>query len=194
MILPVYAYGHSVLKKKAVAIDKDFPGLQELIANMFETMDKAPGVGLAAPQIGLGIRLFVIDSSQMMEEGEEENGLRMVFINAEKIEERGEMCTYEEGCLSIPEVTGDVDRPESIRLRYQDENFETHERLFTGMNARVIQHEYDHIEGKLFTEYLKPLKRRRIKRKLEKIKRGEVDLKYKMRFMPLKASKKGRRR
>ncbi|MEM0994384.1 MAG: peptide deformylase [Bacteroidota bacterium] len=193
MILPIYAYGHAVLKKKAVPIDKDFPGLDELIANMLETMDKAPGVGLAAPQIGLGIRLFVIDSSHMMEEGEEDKGLRRIFINAEKIVEEGEMCTYEEGCLSIPEVTGDVDRPESIRLRYLDENFEAHEETFTGMNARVIQHEYDHIEGKLFTEYLKPIKRRMIKRKLDKVKKGDIDLKYKMRFVPVKASKKRRR-
>ena len=194
MILPIYAYGHAVLKKKAAPVDKDFPGLDELIANMFETMDEAPGVGLAAPQIGLGIRLFVIDSSHMMEEGEEDQALRMVFINAEKVEETGEMCSYEEGCLSIPEVTGDVDRPENIRLRFMNEKFEEKEVTFTGMNARVIQHEYDHIEGKLFTEYLKPIRRKLIKRKLDKIKKGEIDLKYKMRFVPASKLKKVKRR
>lgn len=184
MILPIYAYGNSVLKKKAEPITKDYPDLQALIENMFETMDNAPGVGLAAPQIGLPIRLFVIDSSHMMEEGEEDKGIRKVFINAEKIEEDGDFCSYEEGCLSIPDIVGDVERPERLKLRYLDENFEEHVDVFEGMNARVIQHEYDHIEGILFTEYLKPIRKRLIKRKLDKIKKGEIELRYKMKFVP----------
>ncbi|MEM1328392.1 MAG: peptide deformylase [Bacteroidota bacterium] len=186
MILPIYAYGNAVLKKKGEPITADYPNLKELIANMFETMDDAPGVGLAAPQIGLPIRLFVIDSSHMMEEGEEDQGIRRVFINAEKIEETGDVGTYEEGCLSIPDITGDVERPDTIRLRYVDENFEEHEEEFTGMHARVIQHEYDHIDGILFTEHLKPIRKRLIKRKLDKIKKGEIPLKYKMKFAPSK--------
>jgi len=182
MILPIYAYGQTVLKKEAEPIDPDFPELEELIDNMWETMYQAQGVGLAAPQIGRSIRLFVVDTIQLMEEGKEEEGIKQVFINAEKIEEAGEPWSYEEGCLSIPEVRGDVDRPPQLRLRYQDENFDTHERVFTGMNARVIQHEYDHIDGVLFTEHLKPIKRRLVRRKLDNIKKGKAKVEYKMKF------------
>jgi len=182
MILPIYAYGQTVLKKEAEPIDPDFPELEELIDNMWETMYQAQGVGLAAPQIGRSIRLFVVDTIQLMEEGKEEEGIKQVFINAEKIEEAGEPWSYEEGCLSIPEVRGDVDRPPQLRLRYQDENFDTHERVFTGMNARVIQHEYDHIDGILFIEHLKPIKRRLVKRRLENIRKGKVKVEYRMKF------------
>lgn len=182
MILPIYAYGQSVLKKEGASIDPDYPGLEALIANMWETMYEAQGVGLAAPQIGKSIRLFIVDTVQVMEEGREAEGIRQVFINAEKVEEAGAPWSYEEGCLSIPEVRGDVDRPPQIKLRYRDEHFEEHERVFTGMNARVIQHEYDHIDGILFVEHLKPLKRRLVRRKLENIRKGKVSADYKMKF------------
>lgn len=182
MILPIYAYGQPVLKKVADPIDRDYENLDELIANMWETMYHAQGVGLAAPQIGLSIRLFVIDTVQMMEEGEEDQGIKQVFINAEKIEEAGEPWSYEEGCLSIPDVRGDVERLPQLRLRYQDENWETREKVFNGVNARVIQHEYDHIDGILFTEHLKPIKRRLIKRKLENIRKGNCRSDYRIKF------------
>jgi peptide deformylase len=182
MILPIYAYGQTVLKKEAEPIDPDYPDLEELVENMWETMYQAQGVGLAAPQIGRSIRLFVVDTIQLMEEGKEEEGIKQVFINAEKIEEAGDLWTYEEGCLSIPEVRGDVDRPPQLRLRYQDENFDIREKVFTGMNARVIQHEYDHIDGILFVEHLKPIKRRLVKRKLENIRKGKVKVDYRMKF------------
>ncbi len=183
MILPIYAYGQPVLKKVAKAIGPDYPELPQLISDMWETMEEANGVGLAAPQIGKSIRLFVIDSTPMQEEGKEDEGVRQVFINAEILEEAGDDWSYGEGCLSIPDITGDVERPEEITIRYQDENFVTHTVTFDGMNARVIQHEYDHIEGILFTEMLKPIKRRLVKRKLEKIRKGDIDLKYRMKFI-----------
>lgn len=182
MILPIYAYGQPVLKKEADFIEPDHPGLSELIENMWETMYHAQGVGLAAPQVGASIRLFMVDTVQVMEEGKEDEGIKKVFINAEKIEEAGDLWSYEEGCLSIPDVRGDVDRPPQIRLRYQDEEFQTHEEVFTGMNARVIQHEYDHVDGVLFIEHLKPIKRRLVRRKLENIRKGKVSADYKMKF------------
>jgi peptide deformylase len=189
MVLPIYAYGQPVLKKKAEVIEPDYPDLEALIADMWETMEQASGVGLAAPQVGLSIRLFIIDSTKMAEEGDEEEGIRQVFINAEKIEEGGAPWEFEEGCLSIPDIRGDVERPEQLRLRYQDENFEWHEKLFSGITARVIQHEYDHIEGVLFTEHLKPIKRRLIRKKLENIKKGNISPDYKMKFPLLRGRK-----
>jgi len=183
MILPVYAYGQPVLKKVAKEITPEYEGLEQLIADMWETMDHANGVGLAAPQIGRSIRLFLVDSGPMFDEGEEHKGLKQVFINAEIIEETGKDVSYSEGCLSIPDVTGDVERPETIVMKWVDENFKPHEATFTDMNARVIQHEYDHIEGVLFTELLKPLKKRLVKRKLEKIRKGEANADYRMKFI-----------
>ncbi len=183
MILPIYAYGQPVLRKKAKPIDADYPDLEQLIQNMWETLENAKGVGLAAPQIGLPIRLFIVNSIPMMEEGEEGQGIKRAFINAELMEEEGEEWPYEEGCLSIPEITGEVMRQPRIKLRYQDEDFNTHEEVFTGMNARVIQHEYDHIEGVLFLEYLKPVKKRLIRRKLESIKKGKINPDYSMKFV-----------
>lgn len=183
MLLSVYAYGQPVLKKMGQPITAEYPNLEKLIADMWETMYHANGVGLAAPQIGKAIRLFVVDTVQMMEEGKEADGLKKVFINAEKIEESGEEWAYEEGCLSIPDVRGDVERPQNIRLRWVDENFVEHEATFSGLNARVIQHEYDHTDGKLFTEYLKPIKKRLIQRKLENIKKGKVSADYRMKFV-----------
>lgn len=185
MILPIYAYGQPVLKKVAVPIGPDYPGLQTLIADMWETMYHADGVGLAAPQVGLSIRMFVIDTLQINSDEKDdrkEEGFKKVFINAQKVEEAGDPWPYEEGCLSIPRIRGDVERPESIRLRYLDEQFGEHEETFTGVNARVIQHEYDHIEGVLFTERLKPLKKRLIQRKLDDIRLGKVNTDYKMKF------------
>lgn len=186
MILPIYAYGQPVLKKISAPIGPDYPGLGDLIANMWETMYAADGVGLAAPQIGLPIRLFVIDTLQIEKDKKEkenaEPGFKRVFVNAQKVEESGDPWTYEEGCLSIPNIRGDVQRPDTIRLRWQDENFQEFEETFKGVNARVIQHEYDHIQGILFTELLKPLKKRLIQRKMEDIRVGKVNTDYKMRF------------
>lgn len=182
MILPIYGYGQAVLKKVAEDISPDYPQLDELIANMWDTMYKASGVGLAAPQVGLSIRLFVVDTVQIMEEGKEEEGIKQVFINARKLEEAGDPWAYEEGCLSIPDIRGDVERPQ-LRMRYLDEQFVEQEKVFTGVNARVIQHEYDHIEGKLFIEHLKPIKRKMIQRRLENIRKGQVQVDYSMKFL-----------
>jgi len=186
MILPIYAYGQPVLKKKGEEITKDYPGLEELIANMWETMYNAEGVGLAAPQIGLAIRIFVVDTEQMMDEENKGKGIKKVLINAQKIEEGGTPWEYEEGCLSIPEIRGDVERPAQIKIKYFDENFVEHEEIFNGMNARVIQHEYDHIDGVLFTELLKPLKRKLVRRRLDKIRKGKIDHKYRMKFFAVR--------
>lgn len=186
MILPIYAYGHPVLKKVAAPIGPDYPGLQQLLADMWETMENADGVGLAAPQIGLSVRIFVIDTTELALDDKKlppHKGFRKVFINAQKLEEIGEPWAYEEGCLSIPKVRGDVERPALLRLRYFDENFQEHEETFDGINARVVQHEYDHLEGILFTEKLKPLKKRLIQRKLEDIRMGKVKADYKMKFL-----------
>ena len=183
MILPIYAYGQPVLKKVAEDIDKEYPFLEELIANMWETMYNANGVGIAAPQIGRSIRLFVVDSTQMEEEDKPFKGIKRVFINAQKVEETGPVSEYEEGCLSIPDIRGDVDRPEKLTIKYLDENFVEHTETFENLNARVVQHEYDHIDGILFTEHLKPLKKRLVRRKLDKIKKGKVKQEYRMKFI-----------
>jgi len=182
MKFPIIAYGDPVLRKKCEPVDQEYPKLGELVASMFETMYEAQGVGLAAPQIGKAIRIFVIDSEPMMDEEEEGTGVQQVFINAEMIAEEGEPFAYSEGCLSIPDIAGDVVRKPDITIRYINENWETVEQQFSGMTARVIQHEYDHIEGKLFTDYLKPLKKRLIKGKLDKISKGKIDTRYRMRF------------
>lgn len=182
MILPIYAYGHPVLKRKSSSIDKEYEGLEKLISDMWDTMYNAQGVGLAAPQVGHSIRMFIVDTEQVMEEGKESEGVKRVFINAEKIEENGDLWIYEEGCLSIPNIRGDVERKEVLKLKYLDENFEEHIEVFESINARVIQHEYDHIEGKLFTEKLKPLKKKLIKRKLDAIRKGNVKAEYRLKF------------
>ena len=143
MILPIYALGQPVLKKKAIAIEKDHEGLVELIDNMWETMYNAEGIGLAGPQIGKSLRIFIVDTAQVKDEDGSINGFKKVFINAEKIDETGELKDYEEGCLSIPDIRGDVKRPEVLKLKYCNENFEEVTETFVGLNARVIQHEYD---------------------------------------------------
>jgi len=190
MKVPIIAYGDPVLKRKGAEIDKDYPELQELIANMFETMYAAHGVGLAAPQVGLSIRLFVIDASPFSDDDPALEGFKKVFINAEMLEEVGEKWSFSEGCLSIPEIREDVNRYPDIRIRYVDEHWKVHEENFSGLAARVIQHEYDHIEGKLFTEKLSPLRKAMIKSKLEAISRGQIEVDYRMKFPQLK--KKGR--
>ncbi len=182
MILPIYAYGYPVLKQQAKDIGPEYPELGKLIENMWETMYEAHGVGLAAPQVGLSIRLFVVDTVQMMDEDKKAEGIKMAFLNARILEEEGEPWTYEEGCLSIPDIRGDVDRKPVVTLRWQDEQFVERQMTFSGINARVIQHEYDHIDGKLFVEQLSPLKRRLIQRRLDNIKRGKVQADYKMKF------------
>ena len=185
MILPIYAYGQKVLKKQALDIEQDHEGLSELIANMWETMYNARGVGLAAPQIGQSIRLFLVDTEQIEGEEDVSETIKKVFINARMIEETGDPVSFEEGCLSIPDIRGDVNRNQNIRIEYFDENFKKHTETYTGFTARVIQHEYDHIEGKLFTEKLQPLKKRLIKRKLENIRKGNISTDYRMRFARL---------
>jgi peptide deformylase len=183
MILAITAFGDPVLKKKAVDITADYPNLQELISNMYRTMYNAEGVGLAAPQVGLSIRLFIVDTEQLEDESKKGfKGIRQAFINPSIIEEQGEEWKYEEGCLSIPGIRGEVWRQPVVKIRYQTENFEWKEEAFDGMNARVIQHEYDHIEGILFTDHLKPLKKKLIAGKLAKISKGEVHAEYKMKF------------
>lgn len=182
MILPIIAYGHPVLKKKAKTIDSDYEGLEQLIANMWETMYNAEGVGLAAPQIGKSIRMFMVDTKQVLDEEEPGKGIKKLFINAEIIDEKGSPWSYEEGCLSIPHIRADVSRLSSITIRYFNENFDEITEKYDSINARVIQHEYDHIEGKLFTDYLSTVKKRLIKRKLNAISKGNVDMDYKMKF------------
>lgn len=187
MILPIYAYGQPVLKKKAVDVDLKDANLSALIENMWETMYHAKGVGLAAPQIGKAVRIFIVDTKQLEEEKDSTGDrIKYVFINARKIEEKGKWWDYEEGCLSIPNIRADVERKDTITLEYYDQELVKQEKTFTGINARVIQHEYDHIEGVLFTEHIKPLKRRLINRKLENIRRGRVDADYTLKFVRTK--------
>lgn len=191
MKLPIVAYGDPVLRKKAEEIDEDYPNLKEIIANMFETMYAAHGVGLAAPQIGLSIRLFVVDASPFAEDEEGEvdptlKDFKKVFINPIIVEETGEKWAFGEGCLSIPDINEDVMRPERVLINYLDENFEEHEIELTGLAARVIQHEYDHIEGKLFIDKIGPLKKTMLKNRLDNISKGMIRVGYKMRFPNLK--------
>jgi peptide deformylase len=190
MILPIVAYGSPVLRKQGEDINSDYPGLEKLVADMWETMYNSNGVGLAAPQINRDIRLFVMDSEQVFldqeedEKGEfpDEPGYKGVFINAYIKELGGNDWSYNEGCLSIPKVREDILRKETVTLAFQDENFVEHSRTFIGLTARIILHEYDHIEGKLFIDYLKPLKRTLIKRKLDDISKGKVRVDYRMVF------------
>lgn len=196
MILPIVAYGDPVLRKVAVAIDAAYPDLEKLISNMKETMYNASGVGLAAPQIGKAIRLFLIDASPFAEDddlSEEERtvlkSFNRVFINPKILEEEGEEWIFNEGCLSIPDVREDVSRQPKITIEYQDENFTIHTETLEGLAARVFQHEYDHIEGILFTDKLSTLKKRIIKKKLENISKGKISADYRMRFPNAKKGK-----
>lgn len=180
MILPVTVYGNPVLRKKAVEIDKSYEGLEQLIDNMWETMYKADGVGLAAPQINKSIRLIVIDASPFGEDDESLKDFKKVLINPEIIEFWGDEESFNEGCLSLPTIREDVDRPTSIKIRYQDEDFNTHEEEMDGVKARIVQHEYDHLEGKLFIDHISPLRRRLLNGKLNAIAKGKTVPEYRV--------------
>ena len=180
MILPIYAYGQPVLRKKATDIDAQYPELQTLINNMFETMYGSNGIGLAAPQIGLSIRLFIVDGSEI--ENINPEGFKVVFINPVIEEEFGKEWEFEEGCLSIPDVRAHVKRKGELTIRYFDQNWVEHVKTYDGMAARIIQHEYDHIEGILFTDRIGPLKRNMLKRRMDGISQGRVNVDYKMKF------------
>lgn len=190
MILPIVAYGSPILRVVSKDITPDYPDLAKLIENMWETMYSSNGVGLAGPQINRDIRLFVIDSRQIFEnldEGEKDKypdgpGIRQVFINAHIKALNGKEWAYNEGCLSIPKIREDVLRNEEVTIGYVDENFEPQTETYNGISARIILHEYDHIEGKLFIDYLKPLKRKLLKSKLDDITRGKISVDYKMSF------------
>lgn len=190
MILPIVAYGSPILRKMAADITSDYPGLDKLLADMWETMYNSNGVGLAAPQINKDIRLFVIDSMQIFENQDEEDkgkypdepGYKGVFINAHITALNGEEWSYNEGCLSIPKIREDIMRSESVTLSYVDENFTPFTKTFIGITGRIILHEYDHIDGKLFIDYIKPLKRTLLKRKLDDISKGKIKVDYRMVF------------
>jgi peptide deformylase len=190
MILPIVAYGATVLRKVAGDINADYPQLDKFLEDMWETMYYSNGVGLAAPQVNKDIRVFVIDTEQIFENLEDDEkgkypdapGVKKVFINPHVQELEGEEWAYNEGCLSIPKIREDIMRPETIVLEYLDENFQPHTETFNGITARVIQHEYDHLEGKLFIDYLKPLKRKMLQGKLADISKGKVKVDYKMMY------------
>lgn len=191
MILPIVAYGADILRTKGKEITPEYPGLQKLIEDMWETMYASNGVGLAAPQINKDIRLFVMDSKQIFDNQEDdekgtypdEPGIKQLFINAQIKSLNGEEWAYNEGCLSIPKIREDVMRNETVTMEYDDENFQHHVKTFNGLTARIILHEYDHIEGKLFIDYLKPLKRKLLRGKLDDISKGKVRADYKMIFI-----------
>lgn len=195
MILPIIGYGDSVLRKKGEEISKEYPELDLLIKNMFDTMYNANGVGLAAPQVGLPIRLFIVDTTPFSDndelskqEQEELKGFKKVFINAKILKEEGGLWAFNEGCLSIPGIHEDVVREDKITIEYYDENFQKHSETYDGLRARVIQHEYDHIEGILFTDKISSFKKRLIEKKLKNIMEGKTNADYRMKF----AVKKGR--
>lgn len=192
MILPIVAYGAPILRTVSRDIDPDYPELQKLIADMWETMYASNGVGLAAPQVNRDIRLFVVDSAQLFENRDDEDedekfpdapGTRQVFINARILAKKGEEWSYNEGCLSIPKIREDVYREKEVTVSYLDEDFQPHEKTFNGITARIIMHEYDHIEGKLFIDYLKPLKRKMLKGRLDDISKGKIKVDYRMSFV-----------
>jgi peptide deformylase len=186
MILPVVAFGHPNLRKKSVDITPAYPGLEQLIADMWETMYFSSGVGLAAPQINKQIRLFVIDASPYEKEKPETKDFKKAFINPKIVEERGEEWAFSEGCLSIPDIHEDVMRKPQVRLTYYDEQFEFHDEWFSDILARIIQHEYDHLEGVLFVDKIHSLRKIMVKRKLADISKGVTEAKYKMIFPPQK--------
>ena len=190
MILPIVAYGSPVLRKIAVDITPEHEGLEKLLADMWETMYNSNGVGLAAPQINKSVRIFTMDSEQIFENDEDGDtdeypdkpGFKGTFINPHIVELNGEPWKYNEGCLSIPKIREDIMRHETVKLSYVDENFKPQEKTFNGLTARIILHEYDHLEGKLFIDYIKPLKRTLLKRKLDDISKGKIKVDYRMVF------------
>ncbi len=190
MKLPIIAYGDPILRKKASEIEPNHAELDAIISNMFETMYAAHGVGLAAPQVGLSIRLFIVDAKPFAEDQEGLADLKKIFINAQILEENGDKWSFNEGCLSIPDIREDIQRQETIRISYLDEKGNAHEETYSGMAARIIQHEYDHIEGKLFVDKLSPLRKAMLKSKLESISKGFIKVDYKMKFPALKTNSK----
>jgi len=194
MILPIVAYGHPILRKIAHDIGEDYPNLSKLLEDMWETMYASNGVGLAAPQVNKSIRVFVIDSSQIFDNMKEKNkdkeeetylddpGIKQAFINAHIVEEHGEDWPYNEGCLSIPKIREDIQRAQEVTIEFQDENFKKHRETYNGITARIILHEYDHIDGKLFIDHISLLKRKLLKRKLDDISKGAIKVDYKMLF------------
>lgn len=182
MILPVVVYGHPVLRKVAEEIDQDYDNLPKFIDDMWETMYHADGVGLAAPQVGVPIRLFVIDGKDLADDHPELLGFKQTFINARIVDADGGPVREFEGCLSLPGIREEVTRPSKIRIQFVDENFQPRDEVYEGFTARIIQHEYDHIEGKLFVDYLSPLRKRLIKGKLNAITVGKVDVSYRIKL------------
>ncbi|MFH2095511.1 MAG: peptide deformylase [Bacteroidota bacterium] len=182
MILPIHTYGMPVLRKKAATITRDYPGLEQLIDDMFETLPKADGVGLAAPQVGYAIRLFIIDAAPMEEDDETLKDFKKVFINPQIMEEWGEEWAFEEGCLSVPGYRDEVRRKSNLRIRYLDRDFVEHTEEYDGLKARIIQHEYDHTQGILFVDRLNPLRKKLIRGRLNNITKGKVEVKYKAKF------------
>lgn len=189
MILPIVAYGHPTLKKIAEDISPDYPQLKELIANMFETMYASSGVGLAAPQVNKSIRLVVIDADIYSEDYPEAKGFKKVFINPHVLELSGEPWIFNEGCLSVPEIREDIERPSDVKVRYLDEQFQEHTEVFSGVLGRVFQHEYDHLEGTLFVDRVSPIRKVLLKRRLTDISKGNIRTSYKMIF-PLQKKKR----
>ena len=185
MILPIYAYGQPVLRKVAQPLSPDYADLTGFVEDMWQTMYNANGVGLAAPQVGRDIRLFVIDTIQLNKPERKVDGFKKVFINAQLLDESGDPWMYEEGCLSIPDIHAEIERKSVIHIHYFDEHWNEYKETYEGINARVIQHEYDHIEGVLFIDHMKPLKRRMINRRLEKIKKGDIEINHPMRFVKI---------
>lgn len=188
MVLPVTAYGHPILRKVAEEIDQDYPELEQFISDMFETMYASDGIGLAAPQVNRSIRLFIIDGTPYADKVPEMVDFKKVFINPYILEEEGKNVSMDEGCLSIPNIREDVTRQEEVVIEYYDENWELKEERYTGFPARVIQHEYDHLEGILFTDKISPLRKTLIRRKLNDITKGKVEVKYRMIFPKQKKS------
>lgn len=182
MILPIYLYGHPVLRKVAKDIDKNYENFEVFMENMWETMYKTDGIGLAAPQVGKSVRVFVIDADPLSDEYPEAKDFKRAFINAYVVEESGDEWAFNEGCLSVPNIREDVKRKPKLEIHYYDENWDYHEDIFDGAMARVIQHEYDHLEGKIFTDKISPIRRRLLKGKLTSISKGKVDISYKFKF------------
>ena len=182
MILPIVAYGHPVLRSKCTDIDSSYKDLDKLIKDMWDTMYSSDGVGLAAPQIGKSLRLFIVDANPLNDSGEFDEKLKMTMINPKVVKSSESLSSFNEGCLSIPNIRGEVLRPETIEIEYYDENFNLNRSMFDGIISRVIQHEYDHIEGKLFTDKLSSFKRKIIEKKLMKISKGNINTSYSMKF------------
>lgn len=180
MTYPIVVYGSPVLRKKAPPITADYPNLKKFVADMFETMEKSDGIGLAAPQVGKSVRLFVIDASALSDEHPELEGFRKAFINPQIIESSEEISNYNEGCLSLPTIREDLQRPSSIKISYVDEDFNAFEETYEGIVARIIQHEYDHLDGILLIDHLNPLKRKMLEGKLKAISKGKVEVAYKI--------------